>query len=338
MTISKNSVTVLANHLKKNPDSKVIFLVGAGASTSCGIPDFRSPKTGLYHNLSKLNLPYAEAVFDVDYFKENPKPFYTLAKELYPGNFKPSEFHYLMKLFEDKGRLKRIYTQNIDTLEREAGISSELVIEAHGSFASNHCIECAKEFPLSVFKDKLDSANAKGEFSYAKCSECKGLIKPKIVFFGENLPEAFFNTWDDDVEWLSKRHNATEDLIIVAGTSLTVHPFASLPSEVPDTSRRGLFNLGLVGDFEDNPRDDDIFIEGLLDEIAHKLATELGWLEELELLIKAENEQIPELVKELEKLELKSSNNESEKKNLITLDKARKENKDDNDVNDKKTE
>jgi len=67
---------------------KVICLVGAGISTSAGIPDFRSPSTGLYANLEKYNLPYPEAIFEIGYFKKHPEPFFALAKELYPGQFK----------------------------------------------------------------------------------------------------------------------------------------------------------------------------------------------------------------------------------------------------------
>ena len=63
-------------------------MTGAGISVDAGIPDFRSPKTGLYSQLQKYNLPYAEAIFDIKYFKENPEPFTKLAKELYPGNYK----------------------------------------------------------------------------------------------------------------------------------------------------------------------------------------------------------------------------------------------------------
>lgn len=264
----------IATYLKDHPDAKVIFTVGAGISTSCGIPDFRSPKTGLYHNLSKLNLPYAEAVFDIHYFAKNPKPFYTLARELYPGNFKPSPFHHLIKLFQDNGRLKRVYTQNIDTLEREARISDDFIVEAHGSFAGNHCIKCNKEFPVETFKEKMLLEN-----QYAKCDICQGLIKPKIVFFGEGLPLEFFETWDDDCS-----NDGEKIIVIVCGTSLTVYPFASLPIEAPKEWQRALINLELVGDFKENPRDSDIVFDGAADEAAFFLAQELDWLDELEKL------------------------------------------------------
>ncbi|GMF08659.1 unnamed protein product [Ambrosiozyma monospora] len=106
----------------KKEGSTVTFFVGAGISTNCGIPDFRSPKTGIYANLQRLNLPYPEAVFDIDYFEKSPKAFYTLADELFPGKFLPSIFHYFIKLCQDKGKLRRCYSQNIDTLERIAGL------------------------------------------------------------------------------------------------------------------------------------------------------------------------------------------------------------------------
>lgn len=90
---------------------RVICLVGAGISTSAGIPDFRSPSTGLYANLEKYHLPYPEAIFEISYFKKHPEPFFALAKELYPGQFKPTICHYFIRLLKEKGLLLRCYTQ-----------------------------------------------------------------------------------------------------------------------------------------------------------------------------------------------------------------------------------
>lgn len=78
---------------------------------AAGIPDFRSPGSGLYDNLQKYNLPYPQAIFEINFFRENPKPFFILAKELYPGIFKPTPGHYFIRLLQDKGLLLRHYTQ-----------------------------------------------------------------------------------------------------------------------------------------------------------------------------------------------------------------------------------
>lgn len=85
------------------------------------LPSFplcRSPGSGLYSNLEQYNIPYPEAIFELAYFFINPKPFFTLAKELYPGNYRPNYAHYFLRLLHDKGLLLRLYTQNIDGLER----------------------------------------------------------------------------------------------------------------------------------------------------------------------------------------------------------------------------
>merc|ERR1719481_1025524 len=97
------------------------------------------------------------AVFDIRYFTENPKPFFLLAKELYPDNFTPTPSHMFIRLLQDKNLLLRHFTQNIDTLERSAGVAEEKLVEAHGTFHSAHCIQCRKEYSQSWVKEKVFS-------------------------------------------------------------------------------------------------------------------------------------------------------------------------------------
>ncbi|KAM6255599.1 NAD-dependent protein deacetylase sirtuin-3, mitochondrial isoform 3-T3 [Spheniscus humboldti] len=108
----------VAELIRKKECRRVVVMAGAGISTPSGIPDFRSPGSGLYSNLEQYNIPYPEAIFELMYFFVNPKPFFTLAKELYPGNYRPNYAHYFLRLLHDKGLLLRLYTQNIDGLER----------------------------------------------------------------------------------------------------------------------------------------------------------------------------------------------------------------------------
>lgn len=121
-------------------------------SLAAGIPDFRSPGTGLYHNLTKYNLPHPQAIFELDFFHTNPKPFFVLAKELYPGTFEPTICHHFIRLLHEKGCLLRHYTQNIDTLERVAGVPADKLVEAHGTFHTGHCVECNSEYTLEWMK------------------------------------------------------------------------------------------------------------------------------------------------------------------------------------------
>ena len=109
----------------------IIVLTGAGCSVSCGIPDFRS-RDGVYARLRVdfPDLPDPQAMFDIFYFEHDPRPFFKFAKEIYPGQFKPSLSHMFIKKLEENRRLLRNYTQNIDTLEMTAGIKN--VIQCHG--------------------------------------------------------------------------------------------------------------------------------------------------------------------------------------------------------------
>ena len=125
----------IASQLKSGRIRNVVLMVGAGISTSANIPDFRTPGTGLYSQLEDYGLPNPQAIFNIDYFKENPKPFCRLAKTMFPGNFQPTLSHYFLKLLQEKGILSRVLSQNIDGLERLADVKAPTLVECHGSFA-----------------------------------------------------------------------------------------------------------------------------------------------------------------------------------------------------------
>ncbi|XP_021119755.1 NAD-dependent protein deacetylase sirtuin-3, mitochondrial isoform X4 [Heterocephalus glaber] len=147
----KFSLQDVAELIRTRACQRVVVMVGAGISTPSGIPDFRSPGSGLYSNLQQYNIPYPEAIFELEFFSHNPKPFFTLAKELYPGNYRPNIIHYFFRLLHDKGLLLRLYTQNIDGLERVSGIPVSKLVEAHGTFASATCTVCRRSFPEEDF-------------------------------------------------------------------------------------------------------------------------------------------------------------------------------------------
>lgn len=104
---------------------------------------------------------------------------YTLAQELYPGKFRPTITHSFIRLLHNKGLLLKCFTQNIDTLERRAGVPDDKIIEAHGSFATQRCIDCG-----APYDDDLIKVHIK-EKTIPRCEGCRGLVKPDIVFFGE---------------------------------------------------------------------------------------------------------------------------------------------------------
>ncbi|KAL9944023.1 Sir2 histone deacetylase Hst2 [Verticillium nonalfalfae] len=269
-TLSGRNLKAVADYIKEGKAERIVVMTGAGISTAAGIPDFRSPGTGLYANLARLKLPYAEAVFDIDYFQKHPEPFYCLAKELYPGRFHPTVSHAFIALLAQKGLLLMNFTQNIDCLERSAGVPSDLIIEAHGSFATQRCIACQAPFPDDAMRRHvLDEV-------VPRCADeaCSGgLVKPDIVFFGEALPARF-----RDNTHLAAR----ADLVVVLGTSLSVYPFAGLPEHARPGVPRLLLNRERVGRV--GQRADDVVELGACDDGVRKLAALLGWGDELEAL------------------------------------------------------
>ncbi|KAG6291014.1 hypothetical protein E4U46_001411 [Claviceps purpurea] len=272
LTLTEKTLPAVAAYVKSgsnhNP-KQIVVLAGAGISTSAGIPDFRSPGTGIYSHLARLNLPDAEAVFDIDFFRENPLPFYCLARELYPGKFYPTVSHAFLALLAKKGVLLKVFTQNIDCLERRVGVPPEKIVEAHGSFATQRCIDCKKEFPDREMKLHVADATV----PYCKDPHCRGIVKPDIVFFGEAMPTLFRDNC---------QYPATADVILVMGTSLSVAPFSATPDMAPGGTPRVLINKERVGSL--GHRTDDVLLLGTCDDGVRKFADELGWRDELEAL------------------------------------------------------
>ncbi|PAV82640.1 hypothetical protein WR25_26713 isoform C [Diploscapter pachys] len=227
----------IAQFIKTGKPENVIVMTGAGISTAAGIPDFRSPGSGLYDNLQKYNLPDPQAIFEIGFFRKNPEPFFALAKELVPEHLKPTRTHYFIRLLEKKGILKRWYTQNIDSLEYLTGIPEDKVVTAHGSFRQSTCLKCKQQYDYEWTRDKvLHSSN---HIPRCEKDNCNGIVKPNIVFFGENLPRRFFECAMTDFPKC--------DLLIIIGTSLIVQPFAGMVHEVNDDCPRLLINMEAAG-------------------------------------------------------------------------------------------
>ncbi len=185
--------------------NNIVFFGGAGVSTESGIPDFRS-KDGLYNQ--KYKFP-PEEILSHTFFMNNTEEFYKFYKDkLNSLKYEPNITHFKLAELEEKGKLKAVVTQNIDGLHQKAG--SKTVYELHGSVLRNYCMRCNKYYDGEfVFKSE----------GIPKC-ECGGIIKPDVVLYEEGL--------DNNILTNSVRAISEADLMIVAGTSLTVYPASGL--------------------------------------------------------------------------------------------------------------
>lgn len=185
--------------------SHIVFFGGAGVSTESGIPDFRSVD-GLYHQ--KFDYP-PETIISHSFFVRKPEYFYNFYREkMLPLGFAPNVTHKVLARWEQEGRLDAVVTQNIDGLHQKAG--SKKVYELHGSVLRNYCTRCGKSYSAEFIK------NSKG----IPLCDCGAIIKPDVVLYEEAL--------DEDCMTGAVNAIARADMLIVAGTSLTVYPAAGL--------------------------------------------------------------------------------------------------------------
>lgn len=188
-----------------NESENIVFFGGAGVSTESGIPDFRS-KDGLYNQQYKYP---PETILSHTFFVNQTDEFYKFYKaKMNSLKYEPNITHIKLAELENQGKLKAVITQNIDGLHQKAG--SKIVYELHGSVLRNYCMNCNK------FYDAEYVFNSNGT---PKCI-CGGIIKPDVVLYEEGLNE------DTIMKSVYAIQNA--DLLIVAGTSLTVQPASGL--------------------------------------------------------------------------------------------------------------
>lgn len=183
--------------------SNIVAFTGAGVSTESGVKDFRS-KDGLYSQ--KFDYP-PETIISHSFYLQNPAYFFKFYREkMMPLEVEPNITHYTLAKWEQEGRLRAVVTQNIDGLHQKAG--SKRVYELHGSILRNYCTRCGKFYPAEFVK------NAPG---IPHC-DCGGIVKPDVVLYEEGLNQKVV---EGALEAICQA-----DLLLVAGTSLTVYPAA----------------------------------------------------------------------------------------------------------------
>lgn len=277
----------LSELLKSGTIHKIIVMVGAGISVASGIPDFRSPETGVYASIAKdarMRKKSSTFVFEMSTFLEDPRPFWWMFGKMIPDISKaqPTDFHFFIELLHRHGLLLRCYTQNIDGLETAAGLPNEMIIHAHGVENQCHCINCHHEIPISYCLDAIqlnlsDLSKPLEQIVVPICPKCGGNhVKPDVVLFEEDLPDAFYDNYPKDFQ--------EADLLIIAGTSLKVYPFANLPRKVQNNVKRFIINNVPVK-WEHRfhyGSGRDFFLEGDCQNIIKELVEKLGWKNELE--------------------------------------------------------
>jgi NAD-dependent deacetylase len=220
-----------------------VALTGAGVSVPSGIPDFRTPETGLWAKVDPMEVAH------IDVFEREPERFWSYYRPRFQalGGKEPNRAHAALAELERRGLIEGVITQNIDRLHRAAG--SENVIEVHGSIETSSCMACGTSFGLDEAESLFDARGV------AVCSSCGGAVKPDVVLFGEMLP----------LEAIERATELAEgaDLMLCVGSSLAVHPVAGLPQLT--LSRGGRVAIVTKGE---TPYDGDaeLKLEGEVDE------------------------------------------------------------------------
>lgn len=198
-------------------NERFFVLTGAGISTDSGVPDFRSPGSGLWEKIDPI------ATSSVEVLHRNPRLFYEtgFTRFMKIASTEPNDGHRVLARLEELGYLKGLITQNIDGLHVKAG--SKKVWEVHGHLRSGHCMACHQEYPFEELTRQVEAKQIP-----PTCNSCGQILRPDVVLFGDPMPEFFFE--------LQKDLRDHCDLLLVVGSSLVVYPVADLPRQAGKTA------------------------------------------------------------------------------------------------------
>ncbi|UCG23933.1 MAG: NAD-dependent deacylase [Chloroflexota bacterium] len=217
MTASDTQIEIAASLLA---DSRhIVALTGAGISTPSGIPDFRSPNSGLWENADPFE------VASIYSFRSRPQDFYDWIQPItrLTLNAAPNPAHLALAQMEQSGRLRCIITQNVDMLHSKAGSST--VHEVHGHFREMTCLRCYTVYPSDPYLDVFMNSG-----DIPSCDGCGGVLKPNVILIGEQLPVRVLNE--------AKKQTRLCDVMLVAGSSLEMAPAGDLPLLAVETGAR----------------------------------------------------------------------------------------------------
>ncbi len=188
----------------------VYALTGAGMSTESGIPDFRSPGTGLWEKVDPIKTSSAEVLYS------NPRLFYEtgFARFACIAQADPNPGHFALARLEKLGFLKGLVTQNIDGLHVKAG--QKKIWEVHGHLRTGYCLSCHRRYPFQELVQQVELKRLP-----PVCRSCSGMLRPDVVLFGDPMPELFFEA--------SNIIGSKCELMLVVGSSLVIYPVADLP-------------------------------------------------------------------------------------------------------------
>lgn len=189
---------------------RAVALTGAGISTPSGIPDFRSPGSGLWENIGAMQAA------SIHGFRRNPEAFFEWIRPLarLMVNARPNPAHYALAKLEELGIIQTLITQNIDMLHSRAGTKN--LLEVHGHLRSATCVKCSQSYPTEGLLEVFAETGA-----IPRCSSCNGVLKPDIILMGEQLPRKVL----DEAQRAARRC----DVMLIVGSSLTVTPVSELP-------------------------------------------------------------------------------------------------------------
>jgi NAD-dependent deacetylase len=187
-----------------------VVLTGAGVSVPSGIPDFRTPETGLWANVDPMEVAH------IDVFERDPARFWSYYRPRFQslGDKRPNDAHKALAELERRRLIEGVVTQNIDRLHGAAG--SREVVEVHGSIETSSCRRCDASYGLEEMDSLFDAEGV------ALCAGCGGPVKPDVVLFGEMLPAGAMRRAQELAE--------AAELLICVGSSLAVYPVAGLPA------------------------------------------------------------------------------------------------------------